>query len=789
MNKPLYEGSEWDTDLIGKMWEVIDEVAKTTFKLDYYKPQIEIISSEQMLDAYSSVAMPIMYCVSGDTEFLTPTGWKQIKDYQEGDLVAQFNNGILEYVTPQRYIENPEEELLHFKNAGTEQLVTPNHQLVLQATRKGRVNFGNIKKIEAKEYTYNPEWGVVSTFEYNGEGLGLSENELRLIVAMKADGSIVDDKVQRFGFKKERKIERLERLLELNNVSYTKNWHSDGLCSIRTKIPNVDSKRYVWDYSKISTKDAEIIFDEIFHWDGCECYQDELIHLTFLSKYKEDTDFMQFIAALVGYRGTVIKYEGQRGYQIYFTKLNTPSLGEVVETVKGKSYCFTVPSHMWISRFNGKIAVTGNCHWSFGKTFLQNERQYHKGMQGLAYEVVINTNPCLVYLMENNTATLQALVLAHAAAGHSHFFKNNYLFKDWTDADTILDYLTFAKNYIKKCEEKYGEDKVEKILDACHSLQAHGIDKYRKSGSLKKELDEQRAANWEQYFEDSFNDLWRTIPKSKAIQFEKEERIGEENLLYFIEKNSPILEPWEREIVRIVRKIAQYFYPQRQTQLLNEGTATFFHYHIMEELHNLGYLTDGAYLEFLQSHCGVVTQLDWDHKYYSGINVYALGFAMLMDIKRICQNPDAEDRKWFPDIAGTPWLDTILNIIENYRDESFILQYLSPKVARHFKLFSIHIKEKSGHLLVNGTHDDDDFLHIRKSLAEQYDLSRSVPQIEVVDVDWKGDRWLFLEHITKNNQRLDYESMKKTVWYINRLWGFPVKMSYRDLEGNELDEV
>ena len=74
-------------------------------------------------------------------------------------------------------------------------------------------------------------------------------------------------------------------------------------------------------------------------------------------------------------------------------------------------------------------------HWSFGKTFLQNEKQYVKGIQGLAYEVVINTNPCIAYLMENNTATLQALVLAHASVGHSHFFKNNYLFKGWSNLE------------------------------------------------------------------------------------------------------------------------------------------------------------------------------------------------------------------------------------------------------------------------------------------------------------------------------------------------------------------
>jgi stage V sporulation protein R len=428
-------------------------------------------------------------------------------------------------------------------------------------------------------------------------------------------------------------------------------------------------------------------------------------------------------------------------------------------------------------------------HWSFGKTFIQNERQYQKGMQGLAYEVVINTNPCIAYLMENNTATLQALVLAHASVGHSHFFKNNYLFKGWTDADTIIDYLKFAKKYIKSCEEKYGEKEVEYLLDACHSLQNHGVDKYRKSPKLSAELACKREREWSNYFENTFNDLWRTIPKTGTnVPIDEEAKhTNEENILYFIEKNSPILEDWQKEIVRIVRKISQYFYPQRQTQLMNEGFATFTHHLIMTEMHDQGLLDDGAYLEFLQSHSNVVTQLDWDNKYYSGINVYALGFAMFQDIKRICQNPDEEDLKWFPDIANTNWLETIKDIAANYRDESFVLQFLSPKVARHFKLFSIHIKERKDHLLVNATHDDDSFLQVRKTLAEQYDMSRSIPQIEVVYVDWKGDRTLYLEHVTKNRQRLNHKEARETMAFIHELWGFPVDIQYMDLDGKSLD--
>jgi len=89
-------------------------------------------------------------------------------------------------------------------------------------------------------------------------------------------------------------------------------------------------------------------------------------------------------------------------------------------------------------------------------------------------------------------------------------------------------------------------------------------------------------------------------------------------------------------------------------------------------MYNQGYIDEGSYIEFLQNHTNVVAQRDWDSKYYSGINVYALGFAMLTDIHRICETPDEEDYKWFPDIAGNgEGLKTVLHIVENYRDESY----------------------------------------------------------------------------------------------------------------------
>jgi stage V sporulation protein R len=371
-------------------------------------------------------------------------------------------------------------------------------------------------------------------------------------------------------------------------------------------------------------------------------------------------------------------------------------------------------------------------HWSFGKEFVTNQARYIKGQMGLAYEIVINSNPCIAYLMEENTMTMQALVIAHAAYGHNSFFKNNYLFNTWTSADSIIDYLLFAKNYIAQCEERYGEAQVEEILDSCHALRNFGVDRYKRPSRLSMQEEQARQKVREEYMQSQVNELWRTIPAKEVLRSDKKDwqfpKEPQENILYFIEKNAPFLEPWQREIVRIVRKIAQYFYPQRQTQVMNEGWATFWHYTLLNQLYTEGLVTDGFMIEFLQSHTNVIHQPAFDSKYYSGINPYALGFAMMTDIRRICEEPTDEDRHWFPDIAGSDWNKTLHFAMLNFKDESFIGQYLSPKVIRDFKLFSILDDYKESEIAVTSIHNEYGYQYIRQVLSEQYNLGSNEPQ-------------------------------------------------------------
>jgi spore cortex formation protein SpoVR/YcgB (stage V sporulation) len=438
-------------------------------------------------------------------------------------------------------------------------------------------------------------------------------------------------------------------------------------------------------------------------------------------------------------------------------------------------------------------------HWSFGKHFAFHEASYRKGLMGLAYEIVINSSPCISYLMEENTATMQALVIAHAAFGHNHFFKNNYLFKQWTDADGILDYLEFAKSYVAQCEERQGRLAVEQTLDAAHALMSHGIDRYPGKRTLDLRAEEKRAGKRRLHEEAQFNDLWRTtVPTGRAksdatLNLERRRKLlglPQENLLYFLEKTAPRLQPWQREVLRIVRHIAQYFYPQSQTKVMNEGTATYVHYRIMTRLHERGRISDGNFLEFLQSHTNVVFQPEFDDQRFSGFNPYALGFAMMQDIEHIVSRPDDEDREWFPEIAGNGDVMGVLRgIWANYRDESFIGQFLSPRLMRRLRMFHLHDdpEERAG-VKVDAIHDDRGFRRIRRELAKQYDVGFIDANIEVVDVDLAGDRRLMLRHAVVKGAQLNEADARRVLQHLADLWSYDVSLVEVDAADKVLKE-
>lgn len=427
-------------------------------------------------------------------------------------------------------------------------------------------------------------------------------------------------------------------------------------------------------------------------------------------------------------------------------------------------------------------------HWSFGKEFLKNDKQYQKGQMGLAYEMVINSNPCINLLMEENLAYTQVMVMAHAGIGHNAVFANNAYFKQWTQASSIIDYMLFARDYIRSCEERYGQREVEMVLDAAHAISTHAIDKFKRKhqSKLSDEARLKKLMAEDNIRQSELDIILQKTTVTDPLLAEAEEFMDEdeENVLYYIMKKSPNMELWKREICRIVYKVNQYFSPQGPTKTLNEGFATFCHYYIMERLEEKGIIAPDAYMAYLQLHSGVVYQPSYDSRHYSGTNPYALGFAILRDLKRMCEAPTEEDKRWFPSIMGRRWQEVIKEAAFDHRDDSFIQQYLSPKVIRDLKLFTVSLDyandESFGHptvaAWVKDIHDDEGYAEIRTALARSKERINYVPHISVKGSDLDGDRTLYLKYDSYRGRALAEEDAARVVSYLDFLWGYKVEL-------------
>lgn len=475
-----------------------------------------------------------------------------------------------------------------------------------------------------------------------------------------------------------------------------------------------------------------------------------------------------------------------------------------LEEINNEKYQFDVfTNQVEIITYEGMLNAYANSgglpilypHWSFGETFVRNYENYKGGRMGLALEIILNTDPALVYCMEDNSAIAQAMVMAHAGFGHNSLYKCNYMFKQWTDAESIVDYLVYARNFVVDCEKKYGIKEVERMLDAAHSLQFNGLDKYKRPIKLSSEAEEKRREEREKYRQSQVNELWRTLLRDskKKVREDQEDSFPkepQENILKFLEEHAPLLKDWQREILRIVRRVAQYFYPQFQCRLIHEGFATYTHYKFMHDLYDRGHISDGGMLEFYGLHASVVHQYSYHYGPHD-INVYALGFAMFKDIERVSMNPTEEDREWFGNqewVGNGDWLKNVKWIRDNFKDESFVMQFLSPKIIRDFRMFAVTDDDavSTEYITVTGIHDDNGYKKVRNKLAARFNINSIFPDIQIVDVDILNDRTMSLEHVVYNGRPLHESGAQKTLQYLAYLWGYPVILRSVDQNNDEV---
>lgn len=380
-------------------------------------------------------------------------------------------------------------------------------------------------------------------------------------------------------------------------------------------------------------------------------------------------------------------------------------------------------------------------HWSFGKAYEKNRTLYQYNLTGLPYEMVINSDPCLAYLMKENTLLLQILTMAHVY-GHNDFFKNNRLFKQGTDAKMTIE--MFKRNAdlvrIYMNDPSMGYESIEAILNAAHSI------KYQ----VSRVIGERRISDEElkQQLMNEYKDkLVHSNPLEPYVKpdppdLSKIPLVYEDDLLYFIVKHGD-MEEWEKNLIDIVRKEALYFLPQIETKIMNEGWASYWHYNILKKLE----LPQELHMEFIKRHNDVIAPLPMR------INPYYLGFKM------------------FQDIEARYGEQKLFEVRTLERDESFIRRYLTRELCEELHLFDY--VEKGGEYVVEDVADEKGWTNVRNVLCGTCGMN-NIPNIRVIEMQ-RQDKTLILEHVF-DGRELQTAYAEATLKHIYDLWKHPIKL-------------
>ncbi len=410
----------------------------------------------------------------------------------------------------------------------------------------------------------------------------------------------------------------------------------------------------------------------------------------------------------------------------------------------------------------GSYALPGRySHWSFGKAYQRMKTMYDLGLSKI-YEIVINTNPAYAFLLEGNSLVQNRLVIAHVLA-HVDFFKNNVYFSH-TNRRMIDEVSTHAEQ-IREFEFRYGRRRVEEFLDSVLSIEEH-INPYF---FIKQETQEARegagpAAQPDRRgrFSDLFTseELGAENGESKASEPESGPPRPENDLVYYIGKNSSVLEGWQREIMSIIHGEMEYFVPQMQTKIMNEGWASYWHSRIMRALD----LPEAEFVEYAQLHAGVLAPRK------GHLNPYHLGFKMFEHIEQRWNQPTPDERERFGRVPGQGQ-QKIFEVRELDNDTSFLRNYLTRELVEELDLYVYQLKEDEWIIT------DKTWERVRDQLvADMTNLGH--PSIELVDDDYGGNRELYLRH-RHEGVDLDLEHARKTLEHVQRLWGRMVHLETR----------
>lgn len=362
-------------------------------------------------------------------------------------------------------------------------------------------------------------------------------------------------------------------------------------------------------------------------------------------------------------------------------------------------------------------------HWSYGRDYWAVKQDMERGNMRL-YEVVLNSDPALAYLLESNSATHNGLIAAHVK-GHSEVFKHNVAF-----ANTRRDmpaWFALASERMRRYEEQFGVQRVERFLDLAMSL--------RNEVSGQPPGDKIVETERTEYADLLGRKPWEEPDRRPWV-------LPDQDVLRFIARYGPFLQDWQRDILNMVREEALYFRPQRYVSVLHEGFATFIH---EKALRVLARSWQDA-VDMTMLHASVTARPPLE------LNRYWLGWRLLQLIER------------------DEGFDTVVKVAHTETDASLIRNWLRPEYVRELELFRYHWEDA-----VNELHQIRDLTEeevLRDQLASQ--MARADPQVYVADV--QKDYMLTLKHDVLQSAQLDVGWSGQTLRSVARLWGARVQL-------------
>lgn len=404
----------------------------------------------------------------------------------------------------------------------------------------------------------------------------------------------------------------------------------------------------------------------------------------------------------------------------------------------------------------GSYALPGRySHWTFGKAYHRMKTMYDFGLAKI-YEVVINSNPAYGFLLETNSPIQNKLVISHVL-GHVDFFKNNAYFSK--SNRHMVDSASTHAVRMTEYEFRYGRKTVEKFLDAVLSIEEHIDPNFflrKESRDPEKPDNRQRVGRY-----DDLWDLDKSEQEEAASGEEKESRQKpppEKDLVRYILQNSPVLEAWQRDAMSMIHDEMEYFIPQLQTKIMNEGWASFWHARIMRELD----LTGSEHIEFAELHSSVVSPQ------MGRLNPYYLGYRIFEDIERRWDKPTEEERERFGRKGGEG-RQKIFEVRETESDVSFLRNYLTEELCEELDLFVYELVDEE-----EWTITDKRWKRVRDQVVANM-TNFGFPYIEVIDGDYNGNRELYLRH-SYEGAELDMRYARKALEHVHTLWGRAVHL-------------